>query len=293
MNSDCNPELKLIIDAIRKSIIQISNLLRTYVPTGYSNKTNKSGDLVSHIDIQSNEIVKNNLKWIQSVYALSSEEEDSILHLNHDGKYVVVFDPLDGSQNLDCHLTTGSIFGIFLKHPGKLIYDLSGKDMIYASYGLYSSATIYVECLNQCTLSILSSDNTFQLLQENIKMPEQSKYYYVNHSNKNRMNKETTQLINKFMDNKKTNRWTGCMVADVHRLVMTGGFFCYPADSKNTRGKLRVVYEILPMSYIVEKCGGQSRVSLGNNDSALDSLIGDEIHRKSPIYLAGSNNIGI
>jgi fructose-1,6-bisphosphatase I len=289
-----NSDLAIIIEKIKSSTIEISKLLRCYIPSGCNTneeRINKSGDSVNAVDILSNEIVKKNLTNIDSIFAISSEEEDDIVYMNNNGKYLVVFDPLDGSKNIDCSLSTGSIFGIYAINNNKKINELTGHDIVYSSFALYSSATLYLDCFSKADLYILDGD--YKLIKQDIQIPTKSKFYYVNESNRKRMSCDLQLLIDKLTSEGKSNRWTGCMVSDVYRLLTNGGIFFYPCDTKNTKAKLRIVYEILPMSYIVSKCGGYSYVNYKTKINALNTIIGDNIHDKSPIFLAGEHEYSL
>ena len=293
-----NTDLADIIEQIKMATIEISKLLRSYIPSGcnVSQKINKSGDTVNPVDILSNDIVKKHLQN-ESIFAISSEEEDEVIFMNENGKYLVVFDPLDGSKNIDCSLSTGSIFGIYKLGKNKQINDLTGHNIVYSSFALYSSATLYLDCFDHSDLYILSdTDNktsNYQLIKQNIQIPLKSKFYYVNESNRKRMNNKLQLLIDKLTSEGKSNRWTGCMVSDVHRLLTNGGIFFYPCDTKSKKGKLRIVYEILPMSHIVHKCNGHSYIDYETKTSALDMKIGNDIHDKSPIFLCGSHEYSL
>ena len=293
-----NTDLADIIEQIKMATIEISKLLRSYIPSGcnVSQKINKSGDTVNPVDILSNDIVKKHLQN-ESIFAISSEEEDEVIFMNENGKYLVVFDPLDGSKNIDCSLSTGSIFGIYKLGKNKQINDLTGHNIVYSSFALYSSATLYLDCFDHSDLYILSdTDNktsNYQLIKQNIQIPQKSKFYYVNESNRKRMSNNLQLLIDKLTSEGKSNRWTGCMVSDVHRLLTNGGIFFYPCDTKSKKGKLRIVYEILPMSHIVHKCNGHSYIDYETKTSALDMKIGNDIHDKSPIFLCGSHEYSL
>lgn len=282
-------DINLIKQNIMESCITISNLLRNYntINKKNINIVNKSGDDVCEIDDISNEIIKENLRKLDIVYAISSEEEEDIVYLNNFGKYFVVFDPLDGSKNIDCNLSTGSIFGVF-EINNKKIEDLTGNDMVYASYALYSSATLY---LNSSVLDVtklyLLSNNSFSLIDNDVKIPNKGKYYYINHSNINYMYNSDKYLLEQLILNGKSNRWTGCMVSDVHRLISYGGLFSYSDSEKHLNGRLRLVYEVLPMSFIVENSYGKSYTNYKSKISALNNKIGNDIHKKTPIYLCG------
>ncbi|CAN1234985.1 Fructose-1,6-bisphosphatase, cytosolic [Linum perenne] len=198
--------------------------------------------------------------------------------MTHFCRYCVVFDPLDGSSNIDCGVSIGTIFGIYMIKDGSepTVEDAlqPGKNMVAAGYCMYGSSCTLVlstgKGVNGFTLD--PSLGEFILTHPDIKIPKKGKIYSVNEGNAKNWDGPTAKYVEsckypKDGSSPKSLRYIGSMVADVHRTLLYGGIFMYPADKKSPSGKLRVLYEVFPMSFLMEQAGGQSftgkeRVSL-------------------------------
>lgn len=280
--------MKEIFESLQNICIEISKYLSKSHSNTYSNNTNTSGDIVHNLDIITNDIFSDHLSNCPSIFGFASEENDDVNYLNtKNGKYFVVFDPLDGSQNIDVNLSIGSIFGIF-KVDNSL--PKSGRYLVASGYALYGPSTVFVwSTIGQTNLYKLVG-NKFILDKENIRIPDVGKYYSVNESNRYRWRNDN---IRKFFNDQislgKSNRWDGCMVADVHRLLLKGGSFSYPKDEKSKDGKLRLVYECYPMSFIIENSYGFAITE--DNFQILDIEFPQNIHQKSSILLLGTQEL--
>ena len=275
-----------IIFQIKKSCIEISNLLREYIPgNSKTNIINNSNDNVNKVDLLSNEIIKTNLKNCKSIHLIGSEEEDKLLIINKEGKYLVAFDPLDGSKNIDLNLPTGSIFGIYDLPEDKNYNNIDGNSLKYACYCLYSSATIFVESSN-ITKSYILVNNEYKLINDNMYMPEEGNIYSINEGNKNLWNSDIKRVINNISYKGKSLRYDGCMVADVHRILINGGIFLYPEDNKNKYGKLRLIYEAWPISFIARNIGGRCIGGL-HIKNIFEIKFPKNIHQKIPLIICG------
>jgi len=208
-----------------------------------------------------------------------------------------VFDPLDGSSNIDCGVSIGTIFGIYILEDGKegkLEHLLQpGTKMVAAGYCMYGSSCMLVlttgNGVNGFTLD--PSLGEFILTHPDMKIPKKGKIYSVNEGNAKNWDKPTTEYVNNCKFPKegsaKSLRYVGSMVADVHRTLLYGGIFLYPADKKSPNGKLRVLYEVFPMSFIVEQAGGQS---FTGKQRALE-IVPKKIHDRSPIFLGSFDDV--
>ena len=278
-----------IISRIKKSCVEISNLLRGYIPgDSKTDKINSSNDEVNKIDLLSNEIIKSNLLNCESIRLIGSEEENELIIVNKEGKYLVAFDPLDGSKNIDVNLPTGSIFGIYKLNDDDTIEDLSNLDgnyLSYACYCLYSSATIFVESHNKTTSYIIVNNN-FKLIKDNLYMPEEGKTYSINEGNKNLWEDNIKSVIYKVNKKALSLRYDGCLVADLHRILMNGGIFMYPEDKKNKYGKLRLIYEVWPMCFIARNMGARCYGGLHINN-LFEIPFPKNIHQKIPLIVCG------
>ncbi len=259
---------------------------------------NDSGDSQKGMDILSNDILKANFsKNAESLdlYGVMSEEDKEIIVLNKEGHYVVAFDPLDGSSNISSNLSCGSILGVYrvnIQEDGSLF---CGEDIIFAGYSLYSQALQIVWADSAGNVKMYQIDKEGQLAHPlNLKNYEISKQKYGCISGDCLMdNFDSFWLIKHLKINNGDkisnykNRWSGCMVADVHRVVLSGGYFCYPGSDKNKFGKLRIWYECIPMGFILKAMGGYS--VYGNDNigykTEKDFKLTDNYHLKYPVLL--------
>ncbi|PPS16971.1 hypothetical protein GOBAR_AA03611 [Gossypium barbadense] len=226
------------------------------------------------------------------------DEEATFVDPSKRGRYCVVFDPLDGSSNIDCGVSIGTIFGIYMikdNHEPTLDDVLQpGKQMLAAGYCMYGSSCTLVlstgEGVNAFTLD--PSLGEFILTHPDIKIPKKGKIYSVNEGNAKNWDGPTAKYVEKCKfpkdgSSSKSLRYIGSMVADVHRTLLCGGIFLYPADKKSPSGKLRVLYEVFPMSFLMEQAGGQA---FTGKQRALD-LVPTKIHERSPIFLGSFDDV--
>ncbi|XP_042464528.1 fructose-1,6-bisphosphatase, cytosolic isoform X2 [Zingiber officinale] len=238
---------------------------------GLAGETNVQGEEQKKLDVLSNEVFVKALISSGRTCILVSEEDEEATFVDPSlrGKYCVVFDPLDGSSNIDCGVSIGTIFGIYMvKDKENVTIDdvlQPGKNMLAAGYCMYGSS-----CM----------------------IPKKGKIYSVNEGNAKNWDRPTTKYVEKckFPDDgssPKSLRYVGSMVADVHRTLLYGGIFLYPSDKKSPDGKLRVLYEVFPMSFLMEQAGGQS---FTGKQRALD-LVPTKIHERSPIFLGSYDDV--
>ncbi|CAO3665797.1 unnamed protein product [Umbelopsis vinacea] len=262
---------------------------------GLTGEANVQGEDVKKLDVLANDIFRNSLIASGKVSLLVSEEDEHAMVVENPkqrGKYIVTFDPLDGSSNIDCGVTIGTIFGIFrVEDDGDVgMKDLirSGRHLVAAGYCMYGS---YCEMI----LSVGNGVNGFTLdpaigefimTHPNIVLPPRGKIYSVNEGNMKYFDEPSKNYVNAVKE-KYSARYVGSMVADVHRTLLYGGIFGYPADSKSKRGKLRILYEVFPMAYLIEQAGGKASTG---TQSALD-LIPEHIHDRSGVWLGSKEDV--
>lgn len=255
------------------------------------NKKNKSGDTVKPLDIIANDIFIEEFKKSEEVYSLASEENANIITINKKGNYSVTLDPLDGSQNIDVTLSIGSIFSVYSSKIGEMTdYQQTGKKLIAAGYVLYSQSLLFVWATKDGVdiFAYSPSLKRFIKIQEKYTMPKKGRIYSINEAKSIRWNKP--ELYDYICDLKKyqyTMRFTGCMVADVHRILMKGGIFCYPADEMMPEGLLRLLYEAIPMAYVIEKAGGIAIDGIVN----LTNIKPSKLHNRIPVYMGSSHEM--
>lgn len=257
-----------IISAISLAAKSISNHVRRARLSGAIGRfgdTNVQGEDQQKLDVIANEALMRCLGTRASVAVLASEEDDvpTILKRGDDGgKYCVLFDPLDGSSNLDTGVGVGTIFSILRNDPA--IADAQetvcqpGTQQVAAGYVLYGSSTIFVITTGN-GVALFELDpfiGSFLLVKDRVRIPETNPVYSVNEAYAETFPDGYRRYLDWAHANGYSSRYIGSMVADVHRTLLTGGVFMYPPTRKNPEGKLRYLYEASPMAFIVEQAGG-------------------------------------
>ncbi|WKY15524.1 hypothetical protein Q1695_000759 [Nippostrongylus brasiliensis] len=288
--------LLVAVKAISKAT-QKAGLAQLY---GIAGSTNIQGEAVKKLDVLSNELMINMLKSSYNTCLLISEENDEEIQVekNKSGNYIVTFDPLDGSSNIDCLASIGTIFGIYRKKSeGDVTLDdvlRPGREMVAAGYALYGSATMVVlttgNGVNGFTLD--PSIGEFILTHPDMRCPTKGSVYSLNEGYASTWSKGITQYIHtrKFPEPGKKamgQRYIGSMVADVHRTLLNGGIFLYPATAASPSGKLRLLYECNPMAMILEQAGGMATTG---RMRILD-IVPTKIHERAPIILGSKEDV--
>ena len=296
-----NNDLVKILNAIKRSSILIEEKINRAAFDGAHGNTNNasensSGDIQKKLDVISNDIMIQKLKNTKRCSILLSEENEEaiIVEKEYRGKYMVAFDPLDGSSNIDCNCCIGTIFAIYEDFDQELeINDRilkTGDDIICAGYILYGPSTEFVITVNakkgvqKFTLDRITGE---YLYTGEIDISNKTKLVYsVNESNCENWYEDMNNYINqyKIQNTPYTQRYIGSMVADVHRTLLYGGMFGYPADKKNKNGKLRVIYECFPISKIMEAAGGVSIVGNFSTKRIL-KIQPKEIHERTSVIM--------
>ncbi len=260
---------------------------------GKAGKTNIQGEEVQKLDELSNEILIDILSDSGQFYALASEELDEPVYPER-GKsagYVIAFDPLDGSSNIDVNVSIGTIFSIHKKiGEGEENFLQEGYKQIAAGYVIYGSSTMFVFSTGNGVhgFTLDPSVGMFLLSHPDMKLPEKGKIYSINEANEKKwIDDRLKDFISSLKDEGYTSRYIGSMVADVHRTLIKGGIFGYPADKKNTNGKLRLLYEASPMSFLIEQAGG--RATTGKED--ILKVKPSSIHQRVPVFLGSKKEI--
>ncbi|CAH2087132.1 unnamed protein product [Euphydryas editha] len=262
---------------------------------GISGETNVQGEEVKKLDVLSNDLFINMLKSSFTTCLLVSEENPTALQVESErrGKYIVCFDPLDGSSNIDCLVSVGSIFSIYKKlsdgEPSESDALRPGNQLVAAGYALYGSATMMVLSLGKGKgvngFMYDPSIGEFILTDPNMKIPEKGKIYSINEG----YAAEWSEGLKNYIEEKKRPktgkaygaRYVGSMVADVHRTIKYGGIFMYPATKSAPKGKLRLLYECNPMAFLVTEAGGLA----SNGSKPILDIEPTSIHERSPCYL--------
>jgi len=282
---------KVIASAVRKA--GIAGLY------GLEGAVNVQGEDVKKLDIVANDNFINLLRHTGKTSVMVSEENpEAVILSTSRGKYVVVFDPLDGSSNIDCNVSVGSIFGIYrrLSEDEPSVADAlqPGTALIAAGYAMYGSSTQMVLSLGAGVhiFTLDPSIGEFLLTDTNVRIPDPPQTIYsVNEGNWSSFDEPTKKFIEGAKTAKKpySLRYVGSMVADVHRTLLYGGVFLYPATRSAPGGKLRLLYECNPMSFLMEQAGGMATTG---THRILD-IVPTKIHERAPIILGCVRDVTI
>lgn len=301
---DAKGDLTMILNSLMLACKFVSNAVRKAGIAsliGVAGSANVQGEQQKPLDILANEIFINSLKFCNKIAALASEEEEGIYIIDNPeaAKYIIAFDPLDGSSNIDVNVSIGSIFAIwkrpeYNKEVSVQDFLRTGEDIEIAGYCIYGSSTQLVLATKDGIADCFTLDNSigdFILTHPNLKIPQKGNIYSVNEGNTYYWDPSIRSYIDslKNPNNGKpySSRYVGSMVSDVHRTILYGGIFLYPSDEKSPNGKLRMLYEVFPMSFIVEKAGGKAT---DGQQRAL-SLQVNSIHQRSPCILGSPDNV--
>jgi fructose-1,6-bisphosphatase I len=310
MEENIDGELAVVLSSISLACKQIASLVqRAGIAgmTGLAGETNVQGEDQKKLDVISNDVFCDVLRQTGRTGVIASEEEDVPVAVEETfgGNYVVVFDPLDGSSNIDAAVSTGSIWGIY-ESDSTCIPDFSSEDaakieekcvmnvcqpdnnLLCAGYCMYSSSTILVLTIGQGVYGFTLDPTVgeFIMSHEKIQVPKSGKIYSFNEGNYAMW----TDGLKKYMDSLKTGgkdggkpysaRYIGSLVGDFHRTILYGGIYGYPGDAKNPNGKLRLLYECAPMSFIAEQAGGAGSDGKGR---ILD-IMPTKVHQRVPFF---------
>jgi len=266
--------------------------------------TNVQGEEVKKLDVFANDQLMGVLRHGISCAGIGSEELDDIVIFNDEisnkSKYVCLFDPLDGSSNIDVNVSIGTIFSVYRrvselgKPATKEDFLQKGNKQVAAGYVIYGSSTMLVYATNRGVngFTLDQAIGEFSLSHPAIKCPENGKIYSVNHGNFFQYQPTVKSYINVCQNKTKetggpyTQRYIGSMVADVHRNLIKGGIFMYPGTTDKPKGKLRLMYECNPFAFIVEKAGGRAT----NGDIRILDIQPTELHQRTPLFI-GSNKM--
>ena len=272
---------------------------------GSAGNENVQGETQQKLDVYANHQMISALKAQQEVCGIGSEENEHFIAFDSGeamyGKYVVLMDPLDGSSNIDVNVSIGTIFSIYRRKskPGTVctIEDFlqPGTDLVAAGYVIYGSSTMLVfstgNGVNGFTLD--PSIGVFCLSHPDMKVPEDGRIYSVNEGNYLQFEEGVKKYIkycqeeDEETDRPYTSRYIGSLVADFHRNLIKGGIYIYPSTGKNPNGKLRLMYENIPLAFIAEQAGGKA--SDGKN--RIMTVQPQELHQRTPLFIGSKNMV--
>lgn len=271
---------------------------------GFTGDENVHGEQVKKLDIFAHETMIKALDHGGHLCVMASEEEEDIIHIPKNkkiGKYVILFDPLDGSSNIDANVSIGTIFSIYKRitpdgTPGTVEDCLQpGIKQVAAGYVIYGSSTMMVYTAGEGVygFTLDPAFGEFILSHDKIQIPKRGKIYSINEGNYKYWHPGLKKYI-KFLQKDEdpdekpySARYIGSMVADIHRNLLYGGIFIYPADRRNPKGKLRLLYECNPMSFIIEQAGGRST----DGKQRIMEKKPQSLHERTPIYIGSEEDV--
>jgi fructose-1,6-bisphosphatase I len=302
-------ELRLLIEVVARACKTISHAVGKGAlgdVLGSANIENVQGEVQKKLDIISNEILLEANEWGGHLAAMASEEMETI-HLIPNrypmGEYMLLFDPLDGSSNIDVNVSIGTIFSVLkapdgMATPTEQDFLQPGAQQVAAGYAVYGPQTVLVlttgNGVNCFTLD--REMGSWVLTQSNIQIPADTREYAINASNARHWHPPVTRYVNEMLAGTTgpreadfNMRWIASMVADVHRILCRGGIFMYPADIRDPSkpGKLRLMYEANPMAFIVEQAGGAATDGHGR----IMDIQPEKLHQRVPVFLGSKNEV--
>lgn len=289
--SGISDELRHLIMYVARAGKYINYSLQTG-DLGLAGSSNKSGEEQLALDVLSDKIIEENLMICRLVKSAISEEKDEVVHCKCKGeacrgKFAVAYDPLDGSSLVDTNLTVGSIFSIY---EGETFIGRTGRDQVAALYIVYGPRTTLVYTVGKGVHEFQLNDvGEFHLKAENLTLAETAKHFAPGNLRVSNSNEKYRELVNQYMQEEYTLRYSGGMVPDINHMLTKGaGIFMYPPyPPKYPKGKLRLLFECNPFSFLIEQAGGTS--STGEMD-VLDIKI-EELHQRTPIYLGSKKEV--
>lgn len=304
-------QLRLLLEVVAracKSISQAVNKGALGGVLGTAESENVQGEIQKKLDIIANEVLIEANEWGGHLAAMASEEMDSIYLVPNrypQGEYLLLFDPLDGSSNIDVNVSIGTIFSVLKKpegSPGVTEQDFlqAGAKQVAAGYCVYGPQTTLVLTVGH-GVSMFTLDReqgSFVLTQENVKIPEDTKEFAINMSNMRHWAPPVKRYIDECLQGKEgprakdfNMRWIASMVADVHRILTRGGVFMYPWDQRepNKPGKLRLMYEANPMSWLIEQAGGAAT----NGKQRILDIQPTQLHERVSVILGSKNEVDL
>ena len=271
---------------------------------GSAGEENVQGEVQQKLDVFANETIVKAMDHSGRLCGMASEEEADIIPIPEKfrcGKYCLMFDPLDGSSNIDVNVPVGTIFSIVPKstrgkHATTADFLQPGARQVAAGYVIYGSSTMLVYTTGQGAhgFTLDPAIGEFLLSHPNIRIPSDGRYLSVNDSYEQLWDNPVKSLMRRYRalegDRKALNvRYVGSLVADFHRNLLGGGVFCYPANKKSPRGKLRLLYEANPLAFIVEQAGG----SAIDGHTRIMDVQPTELHQRTPLYIGSKHDVDL
>jgi len=303
------PELRLLLEVVARACKSISHAVNKGAlggVLGTAMTENVQGEVQKKLDIIANEVLIEANEWGGHLAAMASEEMDSIHVVPNrypQGEYLLMFDPLDGSSNIEVNVSIGTIFSVLKKVSNNTAvteHDFlqPGTQQVAAGYCVYGPQTTLVLTVGDgvAMFTLDREQGSFVLTQENVKIPEDTKEFAINMSNMRHWDAPVKRYVDECLAGKEgprgkdfNMRWIASMVADVHRILTRGGIFMYPWDKRepDKPGKLRLMYEANPMGWLVEQAGGAAT----NGQQRILEMQPTQLHQRVSVILGSKNEV--
>lgn len=302
-------ELRLLLEVVARACKSISHAVNKGALGGVLGSTdneNVQGEVQKKLDIIANEVLIEANEWGGHLAAMASEEMDSIYLVPNrypQGEYLLMFDPLDGSSNIDVNVSIGTIFSVLKKPEDSLgvteqDFLQPGQQQVAAGYCVYGPQTTLVLTVGDgvAMFTLDREQGSFVLTQENVQVPPDTKEFAINMSNMRHWDAPVRRYVDECLQGREgprgkdfNMRWIASMVADVHRILTRGGIFMYPWDQREPHkpGKLRLLYEANPMSWLIEQAGGAAT----NGRQRILDLQPSQLHERVSVILGSKNEV--
>jgi len=302
-------ELRLLLEVVARACKSISHAVNKGAlggVLGSAESENVQGEVQKKLDIIANDVLIEANEWGGHLAAMASEEMDHILPVPNrypQGEYLLLFDPLDGSSNIDVNVSIGTIFSVLKKPEGsqgvsEQDFLQPGKNQVAAGYCVYGPQTTLVLTVGDgvAMFTLDREQGSFVLTQENVTIPADTKEFAINMSNMRHWADPVRRYIDECLQGQEgprgkdfNMRWIASMVADVHRILTRGGVFMYPWDKREPgkAGKLRLMYEANPMSWLIEQAGGAAT----NGKQRILDIQPEQLHQRVSVMLGSKNEV--
>ncbi len=301
-------QLRLLLEVVARACKGISQAVNKGAlggVLGSADLENVQGEIQKKLDIIANDVLIEANEWGGHLAAMASEEMDSIYVVPNrypQGEYLLLFDPLDGSSNIDVNVSIGTIFSVLVKPEGHAVtqqdFLQAGSRQVAAGYCVYGPQTTLVLTVGAgvAMFTLDREQGSFMLTQEQVRIPEETQEFAINMSNMRHWAPPVRRYIDECLAGTEgprgkdfNMRWIASMVADVHRILTRGGVFLYPWDQRepNKPGKLRLMYEANPMSWLVEQAGGAAT----NGQQRIMDIKPDKLHERVSVILGSKNEV--
>jgi fructose-1,6-bisphosphatase I len=302
------PELRLLLEVVARACKRISQAVNKGAlgeVMGSAESENVQGEMQKKLDIIANEVLIEANEWGGHLAAMASEEMEGIYVVPNrypQGEYLLLFDPLDGSSNIDVNVSIGTIFSVLVKPEGAGVSEQdflqAGAKQVAAGYCVYGPQTTLVMTVGDgvVVFTLDREQGSFVLTEDQLRVPEDTKEFAINMSNQRHWAAPVQRYIDECLAGKDgprekdfNMRWVGSMVADVHRILTRGGVFMYPWDKRepDKPGKLRLMYEANPMSWLIEQAGGKAT---DGNQRIMD-ITPTLLHQRVSVFMGSKHEV--